>query len=223
MKIIQIAPLFFIAVVFGCATTNPTTKPIVIAPAGPVIVNWSEPKFITAEMMKGFEGYITIDVLVGPDGKVREAKLNKGSEDLHLDTVAIEAAKRCTFIPAQDELGSIPEWTSLSYSFPLPLRNESPCTREDSNPKIRHWVRPAYPTEARDKGVEGTVIVRVLVSETGNVSESKVIQSVHESLNAAALGAANGTQFEPAITECMPTPAWMALPFNFRLKNERNH
>jgi protein TonB len=193
----------------------------VIAPAGPVIVNWSKPKFITKETLMSFDGYVTIDVLVGPDGKVREARLNKSSEDLHLDTVAVEAAKLCTFEPANDELESIPEWTSLSYSFPLPLENESPCTREDSNPKIRQWVRPAYPAEAREKGVEGTVIVRVLVSEAGNVSESKVIQSVHKSLNAAALGAANGTQFEPAIRDCKHAPVWFALPFNFRLKNER--
>ncbi len=212
--------LFLPTLCCSCATAKPTSRISGLAPAGPVLVKWVEPQLSTPEQRRDLVGQVKIDALVGPDGLVREVKLNSSSGESQLDSAALLVAKQCTFEPAQEEGRSVPEWTVLYYVFPASEVGGTPCAQEDSNPKIRQWVRPAYPADAYSNQIEGTVIVKVLVSVGGGVEKAKVIQSVHPSLNEAALGAAQACLFAPATKDCVPTPAWMALPFNFRTKSE---
>ena len=93
-----------------------------------------------------------------------------------------------------------------------------PCSREDSNPEITRWATPVYPPEAIVLGLEGTVIVAVLVGIGGKPENAEVIQSAHILLNEAAIEAAMECQFVPGLTDCTVTSGSIALPFNFRLR-----
>ncbi len=87
----------------------------------------------------------------------------------------------------------------------------------DREPKILHWEAPEYHEVARRAGIEGTVIVKVLVSECGDVMQTEILNGVHQMLDDAALAAAATCRFSPGRVGGVPTKAYMALPFNFQL------
>lgn len=86
-----------------------------------------------------------------------------------------------------------------------------------SNPKLKVFAKPDYPEIARKSGLEGMVIVKVLVGPDGMVKDAQVVQSVHPLLDRSALAAARRCTFIPGKQRDIPVKAWMALPFNFSL------
>jgi len=76
---------------------------------------------------------------------------------------------------------------------------------------------PAYPEIAREAGVEGTVLVRVLVDAQGTVRDRILLQSVL-GLDEAALAAAATAVFRPALQQDKPVAVWVVLPIEFRLR-----
>ncbi|HEY6403912.1 MAG TPA: TonB family protein [Blastocatellia bacterium] len=82
-------------------------------------------------------------------------------------------------------------------------------------------VQPPYPSLARAVGVEGSVQVRVLIGETGEVIKATVI-SGHPLLRAAALEAARQWQFKPTEVSAKVVKVEGVLTFNFTLVNNEN-
>ena len=74
-----------------------------------------------------------------------------------------------------------------------------------------------YPQIARDAGIEGTVVVRVLVDKAGNYSRHRVINQVHPILTKAVEEHIDKLRFSPAIQGGKPIPFWVNIPFNFKL------
>jgi TonB family protein len=83
-------------------------------------------------------------------------------------------------------------------------------------PKIIELVEPAYPEAARRSGHLGTVVVRVLIGTAGELRDIEIIQSVHHSLDAAALEAAAKCRFAPALVDGEPVAAWLEIPYEFK-------
>ncbi|BBB91976.1 MAG TPA: energy transducer TonB [Methylomusa anaerophila] len=78
---------------------------------------------------------------------------------------------------------------------------------------------PDYPQVARQNGWEGTVKLRVLVSEQGLVEDVQVIASSgYSQLDQAALAGVRRWQFSPALKEGMPVAEWVAVPVRFTLR-----
>ena len=76
-----------------------------------------------------------------------------------------------------------------------------------------------YPEIARKAGIEGRVIVQVLVSEKGNVIDTRVIKSLgHSGCDQAAVKAIRGVKWKPALQRDKPVKVWVAIPVIFRLK-----
>jgi protein TonB len=80
-------------------------------------------------------------------------------------------------------------------------------------------VKPRYPDLAHQAGVEGTVMVFVLVGKDGRVREVKLDPEKHQPmLDAAALEAARTWTFEPAVSNGRAVPVWVSVPFKFALR-----
>lgn len=76
-----------------------------------------------------------------------------------------------------------------------------------------------YPDMARRAGIEGRVIVRVLVGADGKVRRSVVEDSDNVMLNDAALKAVNDYGlFTPAVQNGQPITCWVSIPITFRLR-----
>lgn len=76
-----------------------------------------------------------------------------------------------------------------------------------------------YPQIARDAGIEGSVVVRVLVDKKGNYAKHRVINQVHPILEKAVTDHVNKLRFTPAIQGGKPIQFWVNIPFNFKLLN----
>jgi protein TonB len=88
----------------------------------------------------------------------------------------------------------------------------------EKEPELVSPPEPEYPEIAREAGVEGTVLVRVLVGEDGFVKDMVIIQSV-PMLDDAAANAAQTAVFKPALQKDKPVAVWMVIPIEFQLRN----
>jgi protein TonB len=77
-------------------------------------------------------------------------------------------------------------------------------------------VAPAYPVLARTAGIQGIVILEVVIDDRGAVMSSRVLRSV-ALLDQAALDAVNRWRFEPARLNGEAIPVVMTVTVNFRL------
>lgn len=76
-----------------------------------------------------------------------------------------------------------------------------------------------YPQIARDAGIQGVVLVRVLVDKTGNYDRHRIVKSVHPILDEAVEQHLSKLKFTPAIQGGRPIKFWVNIPFNFKLLN----
>ena len=82
--------------------------------------------------------------------------------------------------------------------------------------KIRD-VKPVYPAEARAAGVEGIVIVEILVGTDGEVVDARPLRSV-PILDEAALDSVRQWRFAPTIVDGTPRSALLTVTVSFRLQ-----
>jgi periplasmic protein TonB len=74
---------------------------------------------------------------------------------------------------------------------------------------------PVYPAKALRERVRGVVVVRVLVSETGEPMEVVIERGARKDLNDAALEAARQWRFEPAKKDGNPVRTYATVRFPF--------
>ena len=76
---------------------------------------------------------------------------------------------------------------------------------------------PIYPELAREAAIEGTVVLRILVSKEGRVLDC-IVMSGNPMLVDAAVTAARTAVFSPALQAQKPVAVWVQLPIVFSLK-----
>jgi TonB family protein len=84
-------------------------------------------------------------------------------------------------------------------------------------PDAQLRVAPEYPSDARKKGVEGTVMVQALVAKNGHVEDACIAKSIPD-LDKAALRAVIHWEFKPAKSGGQPIAVWVAVPVKFSLR-----
>ena len=88
----------------------------------------------------------------------------------------------------------------------------------DEPPVLIKFVSPRYPDLARQAGIEGTVLLNVLVGDDGKVLQVSVIQSdVTPAMEKAAIEASKLFMFKPAKQRTVPVKARVAIPIRFKL------
>jgi TonB family protein len=99
----------------------------------------------------------------------------------------------------------------------MPMFPKSDFIAVDKQPVPIKEIQPVYPDLAKRKIIEGTVWVKVLVDQKGNVKKAVVMKSDSEFLNKSALRAAKEWTFIPALLSGEPVEIWAAIPFRFKL------
>ncbi len=86
-------------------------------------------------------------------------------------------------------------------------------------PQLVSAPRPSYPPLARRLGVQGVVVVSVLVDENGRVVETRIVEPIKENvgINEAAVAAARGAQYKPATKSGVRVKMWTRLRIPFKL------
>src|SRR5262245_26787508 len=83
-------------------------------------------------------------------------------------------------------------------------------------PKKIKDVKPIYPSIAQQSGVQGVVILEVIIGHDGNVREARVLRSV-ALLDEAAVEAVRQWQFTPTLLNNQPVEVVMTVTVNFTL------
>ena len=76
---------------------------------------------------------------------------------------------------------------------------------------------PQYTEEARRNGTEGTVMLRVVFSSSGDVVQIRAVRTLPFGLTERAIAAARQIKFVPAMKEGHPVSVHMQLEYNFNL------
>jgi len=77
---------------------------------------------------------------------------------------------------------------------------------------------PPYPAEAKRQGKSGTVMLGLLIDETGTVTDWRIERtSGSEALDSAALAALSGCRFSPGTVDGRPRAAWARLRYVWKL------
>ncbi|RPJ01281.1 MAG: energy transducer TonB [Deltaproteobacteria bacterium] len=86
-------------------------------------------------------------------------------------------------------------------------------------PRYAQNPKPPYPQEAREKGYQGEVLLRVEVLSDGRVGQIEIRRSSgHELLDRSALSTVKQWKFVPAQKGKDPVPLWVNIPVKFQLQ-----
>jgi protein TonB len=89
-----------------------------------------------------------------------------------------------------------------------------------SAPRVLQQIKPQYPRSARNDGIEGLVLVRVIIGVDGRIEpgSTRVVRSV-PALDAAAVSAVSQWRFSPALgRQGRPVRVIVEIPVQFSLK-----
>ena len=102
-----------------------------------------------------------------------------------------------------------PVWTRPVDNTPFVVAQEKP--------RLLQGAVADYPEMARLAGMQGTVVVKVLVDVDGTVARVEILKGVHPLLDRPALTAARKLVFAPGTQRSMPVRCFVAVPFRFYL------
>jgi TonB family protein len=107
-----------------------------------------------------------------------------------------------------------------SDSDTVALPDQSPARRGDDPPVVVNPESPVeYPAALYARGIEGKVVLRLFVDETGQLSPdstSVAESSGYPALDSAALAAVPAFHFAPALRNGTPVSAVFLQPVHFR-------
>ena len=88
----------------------------------------------------------------------------------------------------------------------------------DTPPVKRVTVPPSYPARAREDGIEGVVVARILINENGKVERVVIVESpCGYGFDRCVMNALMRWKFEPARLENMPVRVWAKQEIRFTL------
>jgi protein TonB len=88
----------------------------------------------------------------------------------------------------------------------------------DTKPKIIRQMPITYPTLAKRNGIEGRVVIRVLIGIKGKAEKMEVFQSEPEGIfDENAMKSLKYWQFRPGILNGELVQTWVAIPLTFQL------
>ena len=94
-----------------------------------------------------------------------------------------------------------------------------PCYPGGLNELVRFLsTNIQYPEEARQRKIEGRVLLRIVIDKTGNVEDVMVMQPVDDLLDQEAVRVCKMLpRFEPGVVNGKAVRVWYTLPISFKL------
>lgn len=115
---------------------------------------------------------------------------------------------------------NMPNLTSAAGSWIIRFAelNDDHHAGDLSTPVVTDKVDPAYPADLAREQVEGTVILYAVIHADGTVGDVRVLQSLHQELDANAMRALGRWHFRPATKNGVPVDleAVVRIPFKAR-------
>jgi TonB family protein len=197
--------------------------------------NWQ--KLTTPEVIGSSHAVseLAVEFTVSRDGSLSGAKLVQPSGDSVLDKAALEAVGRASpfaelpssyagqLLALRVHLHYDPNWTGPTEQS---LQEHFSAIHEGAElehaghgpvPKAIYTPDPEFTEEARRKKVEGVVLLKLTVSEDGDVTDAVVTKGLGYGLDEKALEAVHRWKFKPPLKDGQPTSSTADVEVNFHL------
>jgi protein TonB len=136
----------------------------------------------------------------------------------------VPIASEDEYLPTDETIDDT--YLDLDYARPLPL----PPPEDDVIVFVPYDEPPApiggfaairsnlvYPEIATRAGIFGTVYLQVHIDKNGNVDKVRVLKSVYDALDQAAINAVYDVKWKPAKQRDTPVAVWLTVPIEFKL------
>jgi len=128
--------------------------------------------------------------------------------------------------PVTSSLSSLTVESQLGEYAPSDVSHDTLYTAQtaDVPPQLIGGIRTLvdeemeYPEGAKRSGINGEVLIGLVVQPDGSTSHIQVVQSVHPLLDREAQRVARQAQFEPGCKFGAAVPVKAVLPFTFRTR-----
>src|SRR5271157_4887560 len=107
--------------------------------------------------------------------------------------------------------------SSIPYEDPRRIPADS-LSAVDREPELITFVQASYPVDQARQGVEGTVVLNILVSESGLVDSVAVVRGLTPQLDSAAKAAALKFVFTPGLAHHKPVAVMLQFQYHFALR-----
>lgn len=183
-------------------------------------------------------GCLAITFVLHKDGQVTDLKIERTSGDEALDRAAWKSIEHSNFFPtmpgrfAGDQLAfrfnfvynpdrnlravqnaKLPP-TVISTSTDGPVYG---IGHGVTQPRMVYAPTPEYSDKGRQKKIQGTVTMQIVITPSGTVRDAKVITSLEPSLDKQAVLAVNAWKFEPAEKDGVPVAVQITVQVQFHL------
>lgn len=189
----------------------------------PKLVKSAPPEYPSLARRARVEGVVQVRLLVTKEGSVGQADVLRGHP--LLQTAALAAVSKWQYQPAEHEGKAVDSAITVDVNFalepgdlerPHPVR--SPYIKVEQV-KLVKQVHPVYPPLARRAGVEGRVVVAIVIGEDGKVKQAEVM-SGHPLLMQAAIDAVRQSEYQPILLNGKPIEATANVTVVFELAAE---
>lgn len=94
--------------------------------------------------------------------------------------------------------------------------------KDASMPKCLYCPNPEYSSEARQKKIEGVVVLMVVITREGKATNIQVTKSPGLGLSEKAIEGVRKWRFKPAMYKGRPVPVQVPVEVTFRLNAGKN-
>ncbi len=120
--------------------------------------------------------------------------------------------------PADKGDVSVPKGGSSAVIKAPPADDAKAPTGQPTPPRVKGYVAPDYPPEAKAEGLEAKVVLELEIDATGKVTRATVVDPAGHGFDESAIAAAKKLEFDPAKrANGAPAPSRIFYRFSFTL------
>jgi TonB family protein len=186
------------------------------------LISHVEPVYPALAKQAQIQGTVELSGLIGKDGRVRDLQLLRGHP--LLVQAALSAVKDWwVYKPTTINGEPVEVRTEISVNFTLAPSESAEMPKRiqvDGNAQAANLitqVKPNYPPEAKQAGIQGTVQLQAVLGKDGKVQDIKVL-SGEPVLAAAALDAVKQWVYRPTLLNGEPVEVKTTIDVNFTLQ-----
>ena len=208
----------------------------------PKLIRQVEPVYPDVAREARVDGIVILEATTDIYGRVQNVKILRSIP--LLDQAAVDAVRQWIYEPMIIEGEPRPVTFTVTVRFQLPdkeqqgkpaaktggvfggvmggvmpadFANPVKAVGDIKPPKLVSIVDPVYPPEAKEKGIEGVVILEVMTDIHGKVAKMRILRSIPE-LDQAAEDAVLQWEYAPLIIDGKPRPVLFTVTVRFQLK-----
>jgi TonB family protein len=187
-----------------------------------------------ASKLTGLDGTVYVMFTIGENGSLSDFSISNGIIG-SLDAEALRVAKLMpAWQPGVEKGKAVKVRTGTAFNFVSPVNANSP---DKGNKEVFVVVEKMpifpggdstlmkfisnnirYPKAAKEKNIQGRVILRFCVTDQGNVSRIGVLKSIDPELDAEAMRVLKQLpKWQPGMQGGKPVNVWYAIPVSFVL------